>query len=186
MYGCTGSPGAQSLFFHSYCRATVQWPTKVSGLGVYLSGNASDWELVPVEGEEWGYRIRTPECSYNPESDTCWYWAMGVNNWVHVNTLDFYRRTEGDVFYIKPFAKGWKIFPRRDDCDMAAHSTEPCLRSLAWGAGSQGVKYVGMWSKEFMYHFTFEPLARCRQAHWAIEKDATQAETIKKKLGSPC
>ena len=185
-YGCNGSPGAETKDGRSFCKAGVQWPTKVSGLGVYNYGTPSDWELVPVKGERWGYRIRTPECSYDPSTDKCWYWYVGIKDWVHVNTLAVSKRAEGDVFYIQPFARGWKISPRRDDCDMAAHLAEPCLKSLAWGKGSAGVRYVGMWAEDTMYHYTIKPIPSCRQAHWEIEKGETPEKKIEETLGSPC
>ena len=160
MYGCNGSPGAeQSKIIRGFCGASVQWPTQVSGLGVYTFGTPSGWELVPVEGERWAYRIRSAECSYDTSSDKCWYWFMGLSDWVHVNTVEYFDR-EGDVFYIKPFAKGWKIYPRRHDCDMAKHLTDRCLRSLAWGGGSVGVRYVGMWAYDYSYHFSFVSIPR--------------------------
>ena len=157
MYACDGSPGAQlGIFTRAFCGAGVQSDPKTNEIAIYKTGEPDIWQLVPREGEHLGYTIRTPQCEDNPDNDNCKYWYMGFKNWIYFDTLSASNRTASDVFYIKPFAKGWKIFPRRANCDMKIHMHFPCLRSLSWDWGAARVKYLGLWTYDSLFHYSID------------------------------
>ena len=165
LYACDGNPGAEkdSATRH-YCHAAVQEASNVPGVGIYTDNGAPHiWQLVPKAGEKWAYEIRTAECDREryPKSDShnCKYWIMGSDNWVYT------RYDEGDVFYIKPFAKnGWKIYP--------SGSTV----SLEWGAGVKGVKYLGLWADDKKYHYSIEEVSYCTKLNWEMNNGVERDE----------
>ena len=147
MFGCPGYPGYErsSLSGYNWCFLPVNRATRVNGLGIYspMDTKSDEWELVPVEGEPWVYRIRSPACAKGRTN--CYYWYTYKNEWVYADGSPQHK------WEIRPYSDGWSI-RSKENCRGRKW---PCGYYLGFEGGTLSVKYLGAYKDDQHVLFKF-------------------------------